>query len=543
MYLLPDEPHMITSRGTVFSAKNTPAMAPILKAAGWRLLASTDTWTTGDITKAAPLLAHCDDKSRAVIETWTKTRRDAVAASMAVDTTVNIPAPPGLAYRGYQAAGIMFMRQRKFSLNADAPRLGKTIQSLGLVNLHGKPARVLVICPANAKPGWTREADKWLVHKTTIGACEGDVNPGADFLVINYEILGRHLNSIGSRTWDYIFVDEAHFLGNEKSQRTQNVMSLDAMEHFVFLTGTPVYTRPIQLWPMLQKIDPQGLGASYWRYVKRYCAAGIGDDGRWHFDGSSNEAELQFRLRERLMIRREKSDVSAELPPARQTIYLPKTGLERLLKKERDAFSKNLGDLMEKLKGDMTPEQWKTLASFDGRNEDSNAVNMARKDLALAKVGMATKFVVDLLQTEQKVVVFTHHRAVTQALSSALTPYGVATVIGGISTSKREAERKRFQEDPSCRVFVGNITAAGSAIELSAADVAVFAEISWIPSEIDQAEERIWLPTKTVPMTIYRLVVESSVDAVMSDILEARQEAIGRMMTQKHLANIQLSSP
>lgn len=530
---------MITSKGTAFKAKSNPSYDEILKSLGWRFLNSLQQWTTTDITKVVPVIEHCDKSTAATVDAWLNARTAAVAASMAAGADIEVPAPQGLAYRNYQKAGIAFMRARKYSLNADAPRLGKTIQSLGLVNSYNRPARVLVICPANAKINWCREAKRWLVHQGTIGYCEGDENPDTDFLAINFQILGRHLNSIGSRQWDFIFVDEAHFLGNPKSQRTQQVMSLDAELHMVFLTGTPVYTRPIQLWPMLQRLDHQGLGSNFWRYVKRYCNAERDENGRWKYDSSSNEEELQFKLRERFMIRREKSDVSAELPTSRITVALPKTGLDRLLKKEKDLVSKNLGDLMDRLKGEMTDAEWTELAKFDGRDDlFTGPVASVRRDIALAKVPMVTEFVEELLLSERKVVVFTHHRDVTQALSAAFTPYGVATVIGGISSAKREAERIRFQEDPACRVFVGNITAAGSAIELSAADVIVFAELSWVPSEIDQAEERIWLPTKTVPLTIYRLVIEDSVESVIAAVLEARQESITRMMTAKHIQNI-----
>ena len=527
---------MITSMGSIFFGPNVEPLGSELKKAGWRFLGPRNAWTTADIQKAVPFISKADPKTKMFLEKWVVARQEAVAASVAATATLVIPSPEGLSYRGYQTAGVDFMRQRKYSLNADAPRLGKTIQSIGLVNLARAPAKVLVICPSNAKPGWCREANKWLVHKTTVGMCEGGTNPDTDFLVINYELLGRHLKTIGSRQWDYIFVDEAHFLGNPKSARTQNVMSLDADKHFVFLTGTPIYTRPLQLWAMLERLDPKGLGANWWRFVKRYCNAHIDEEtGRWDFNGYSNGAELQFRMRETFMVRREKSDVYSELPTSRETVLLPRAGLEKILKKEESLVSKNLSALFDKLKGEMSEDDWNVLGQFDGRNDIGGEVADVRREIAIAKCPMVVEFVEDLLQTEAKVVVFTHHRDVTKILSKAFTPYGVATVIGGMTSDKREEERRRFQEDPQCRVFVGNITSAGSAIELSAADVAVFAELSWVPSEIDQAEERIWLPTKTQPLTVYRLVIENGVEYMMSVVLEGRQEAISRIMLKEHL--------
>ncbi len=530
---------MITSKGTAFFASGSAQYSLELQRLGWRYLKTTDTWMATDITKVIPVITHCDPKTALVVEQWLTRRKDAVAASAAASAVIDVPSPTGFNYRGYQKAGIAFMRARKYSLNADAPRLGKTIQVLGLVNSYNRPLRVLVISPSNAKINWCNEAEKWLVHKTSIGYCEGSHCPDTDFMSINYEILGRHLNFIGSRHWDIVVADEAHVLGNPTSQRTKNVFSLDGRLHFVCLTGTPFLTRTIQLFPMLEKLDRQGLGANFWRFTKRYCGAHINDEGRWDHSGASNTEELQFRMRETVMVRREKYDVAAELPTARQTVLLPKTGLDRLIRKERSLVSQNLDHLMDRLKGEMTETDWVELSKFDSRNENGELFE-ARRDLALAKVPMVVEFIEDILKTERKVVVFAHHRDAVLALSGALKPYGVATIIGGLTATKREAERIRFQEDPDCRVIVGNITAMGSAIELSAADTTVFAELSWMPAEIDQAEERIWLPTKEIPLTIYRLVVEDSVEHTMAIIMEGRQDSMDRMRTLKYVPHLAL---
>ena len=94
---------------------------------------------------------------------------------------------------------------------------------------------------------------------------------------------------------------------------------------------------------------------------------------------------------------------------------------------------------------------------------------------------------------------------------------------------------RRFQADPECRVIVCNIRAGGTAISLAASDVVVFVELSWVPSEMDQAEERIWLPEKTTPMSVYRLVVENSLDSAMAHILDVRQESIERTLSKNYL--------
>lgn len=540
----------ITSKNTTFYAKPSAEISPQLKSAGWRYMPSQGSWMTSDIRKVLALVDLCDEDTANKVVKWQTRRAEAIASSVAIDTGLEIPAPPGLSYRGYQKAGIAFMKARHSTLNADVPRLGKTIQSLGLINTYDYPLRVLVICPANAKVHWTREADKWLMHKGTVGYIEGDKNPDTDFLVINYTILTRHLSKIQTQDWDVIVVDEAHFLGNPDSQRTQSVMALEAKLHFVFLTGTPIYTRPRQLFPMLAKMDSKGLGAKFFRYATRYCNGHMDEGGRWNFNGSSNEEELQFRLRKTVMLRREKSDVLTELPTQRQTITLPKTGLSTLIKREKSAFKQKYEDLFERLQQNLTEEDFECLKDFDSRQgedadwTDDDTVPLAtlRRELALAKVSMVIDFVEELLLSEHKVVVFAHHRDVVMTLASGLSNFSPVMVIGGMTTVKRQEAIDRFRDDPTCQVFVGNIMAAGSAISLAAADTAVFAELSWVPSEVDQAEERIWDPTKTRPVSIYRLVLEDSLEERIAYVMEARQAQIDRMMMAKYLVNDELPS-
>jgi SWI/SNF-related matrix-associated actin-dependent regulator 1 of chromatin subfamily A len=149
---------------------------------------------------------------------------------------------------------------------------------------------------------------------------------------------------------------------------------------------------------------------------------------------------------------------------------------------------------------------------------------------------MMIKFIEEQLETEPKVVVFCHHRAVAKALHDAFP--GCAFVIGGLPTTKREAERRRFQEDPECRVFVGNIESCCENMELSAADVVVFCELVWKTALLDQAEERVWLPGKTTPIQIFRLVVAGSASADMAALMELRQEAIERATVARRMAGV-----
>jgi SWI/SNF-related matrix-associated actin-dependent regulator 1 of chromatin subfamily A len=535
--------------GGIYLAHDAPDAA-VMQAAGWRWNKLRHAWFTSDQLKAMVLRQHAIGPAKERLEALAARRAAAIADSHAVDADIDIPAPEGLAYRPYQLAGIRFMLGRVSSLNADVPRLGKTIQSVGVMNATPDLKRALIVPPAGVKINWTREFNKWNTHAGLEAAfCEGKSNPKSPVLVCNYDILHHHRDYIAETDWDVAVFDEAHYLKNRKAYRTELCIGGNRNKPIIrakrrlFLTGTPIFTRPVDIFTLCEECDKTGLGKSWWNFVHRYCNAhntGFGLDT----SGASNLEELQFNMRSRFLIRREKKDIGKELPPNRQTIIFPKTGLAPLVKKEQNFVRKNLERFEQMLQARLEDEDVDHLLAeyghLDGvdRTEATGvltdydnafeALATIRQDLALAKLPMVGKFVEEMLWSEPKVVVFAHHRSVTGKLKEMFPD--AAMIIGGMSPTKRQEQIDRFQTDPSCRVFIGNIVAAGQGIPLSAADVVVFAEMSWVPSEMEQAEERVWDVMKENAVSSYWLVVEDSLDAQMAAILERRMKDIKKAL-------------
>lgn len=510
-----------------------------LKAHGWGKV--KDTYITGNFALVVPFLDACDEAAKKDVVEWVQKRQKAVAASVAADVDMDIPCPPGLAYRPYQKAGIAFMHKTRASLNGDVPRLGKTIMSLGVVNTHEKRLRVLVVCPAVAKINWCEEAAKWLVVPHAIGYAEGNDVPDVDFLVINYDILDRHKEYLQTIKWDIVVADEAHFLKNGRAKRTKAFFSIPAPTlHALFLTGTPMTRQPVDLWPMLQVLDPKDLGANFWRFAQAYC--GASDANGWDTTGSKNEEQLQRKMRTKFMIRRDKTDLGADFPDVVQVVRLPASGLTEKLADETDAISTDgaadriaavLRETDERLK-ERGPDLTR-LYLDNAADAYLSLTRGTREQLARRKAKMVVEFCKEQLSTEDKIVVFGHHRRAIDAIAEGLEDYNPVVIKGGLSTVERDGLIKAFKNYPEVRVAVVNMLAGGMAISLKEADVAVFAELG-ANGTIMQAKERIWDLTKESPVALFFLIVEKSDEEGSWQIYKTRQEVIDKITQFQHIS-------
>lgn len=203
-----------------------------------------------------------------------------------------------------------------------------------------------VICPASLKINWAREAARWLTRKLSVAVANGLDLPVTDVVIVNYDILKKHHTALITRQFDLAILDESHYIKNPKAQRTKLTTEIAAKaRRRLLLTGTPLVNRPVELWPLLQLLDPTRW-TSFFSYAKRYCSAHQVPIGRgrmaWDFTGASHLDELQTILRQTVMVRRLKKDVLTELPPkVRQVIELAPNGAEDFLQRERETEARH----------------------------------------------------------------------------------------------------------------------------------------------------------------------------------------------------------
>ena len=536
-------------------------------------------WWTPFKEKAARLSDHASPEAKPHLEE----HHEAIAASVATDADIDLPGPNDRDYYPYQRAGVAYAMNRPATLIADEMGLGKTIQGLGIMNTDPSIHLTLCVVPASLRFNWAKEAAAWLVrpHKVTVldsttpkyiqkalleehgahilrpAALTADYfDDGNDhLLILSYEaVKGKVEKLLSSTDWDLFLMDEAHLCKNPKAKRTQkllgfydrkNKVDVDGIIHRArrrcLLTGTPLLNKPVELHPLLAALDRKTWG-NFFRFAKRYCnahqerilvAGGHGETKAvWNFNGSSNLAELQERLRSTIMIRRLKKDVLTELPTkTRQVVSLPPNGCSDIIKRESAAYAKHealIAKLDSKLHLAELDDDKDAYAAAAADLEDALEVafeemSEVRHEVAVAKIPHVIEHVDAMLESGiKKIILFTWHRDVAAAFRDHWASNSVK-LIGGTSVGDAEEAKRRYIEDDDCNVFIGNIKAAGVGHTLVVGHHVVFAELDWVPGNVTQAEDRAHRPGQTMPVLIQHLVFEGSTDGRMVNTLIRKQ--------------------
>lgn len=573
----------------------------IFENAGWAYSRMLRRWVTEDLNKALLIHRYAVGAAKEHLDNVLMIRQETVAASWAEDTETEFPAPEGLSYMPFQKAGIEYALDGDRTLIADPPGLGKTIQAIGVHNVLACN-KVLIVCPASLKVNWSREWRKWDVHGRSVGIAvsiperykveEYDENteehvtvtktrtrhdwPDTDVVIINYDMLFSFDDHVKATEWDLMICDEAHLLktktavrtmcifgGQKKAQKkdgkvvvkAKTLTKVKAKSH-LFLTGTPILSKPAELWTLIRACDPKGLGKDWEYYAYRYCEGELGAFGL-DSSGASNLDELGRILRERFMVRRDKEAVLKELPPkTREVIVLPQDKLERVIRKERSRVETAMDSFESMLGLESTAGEFRYLEAIDDLSErlsellaeqESEEPNWnkavrsltppeqllftelseAREEVALGKVKLVVDHVKKLVECEEPVILFAHHKSVIDEIHKALTKAGirVGLITGGVDPVKRQPVVDDFQ-DGHIDVILGNIFAMGVGLTMTRGRFVVFAELDWTPALIEQAEDRAWRHGQKNAVMVQYLIVDGSIEAQLAQTILAKMGVI-----------------
>ena len=394
----------------------------------------------------------------------------------------------------HQQEAKLFLLSRRRAILADQPRVGKTLPTAAAA-LENLPA--LIVCPAIAKTVWesafARLAPKTSVHVIN-GKREAALPNSADITIINYDVLQYAQTDVDR--YKTLVLDECHRIKNPKAQRTKAAMlAMKKVDHVYALSGTPIPNRPIELWPLLH-----GLGiyrGGWYDFAGRYAKMWVAP---WGLDtsGASNLAELKDMMKPHVL-RRKKETIFKDYKEPQVSLItfdLPIDKQEQTF--DADALMANPNALM----------------AFEGLAE-------IMREAGMRKVKASSEFIDDLLQANEPVVVFAHHKDVVAELEKLLMVHKPVIVVGDTTRAKRDKAIADFQSGQT-KLIIGNIAAMSEGVDLSAADTIVFVECTWSTSALEQASSRVENINKSgIPPVIYILTIKASLDhTVLAKVLK-----------------------
>ena len=419
----------------------------------------------------------------------------------------------------HQKEAIQKLVENKKYVLADDMGLGKTTSTI-ISALEAKSKKTLIICPASLKINWQREIENY--SKKSVFIAEGkNFSTDHDFVIINYDIIKnfhdpkkKDDSQILRANFDLVVIDEAHYIKNSQAQRTKLINDIvKNVDRLWLLTGTPMTSRPIDYYNLLNLVDSP-VAKNWMAYVIRYCEGyqfKVGARKVWNVMGASNLEELRDRT-SNLVLRRLKEDV-LDLPDKIITpVYL------RLKSKKYEEVMGDYYNWYEK-----NPDESKSLTV------QFTKLTQVRQVIADEKISQTIELAENIIEQDKKVIIFCNF---TNSLEKIVEHFGKAAVRldGSMSKPDRQNSVDRFQTDPKVKVFVGNIKAAGVGITLTAAEAVIMNDLSFLPSDHSQAEDRAYRYGQKNNVLVYYPIFENTIEGIIYDILNKKKQVIATVM-------------
>ena len=419
----------------------------------------------------------------------------------------------------HQKESIQKLVENKKFILADDMGLGKTTSTI-IAALESGSKKVLIICPATLKINWKREIENY--SDKSIYISEGkNFNGESDFVIINYDIIKnfhttkkKEKSQILDSNFDLVIVDEAHYIKNATAQRTKLINDLvKKVDRLWLLTGTPMTSRPMDYFNLLSLVDSP-VAKNWVAYAIRYCQGyqfNAGGRKIWNVTGASNLEELRDRTAG-LTLRRLKENV-LNLPDKIITpVYL------RLKSKMYEAIMGEYYDWYDK-----NPEESKSLTV------QFTKLTKIRQVIADEKITQTIELAENIIEQGKKVIIFCNF---TDSLEKITEHFGkIAVKLNGtMSKTEKQYSVDQFQENDKIKVFVGNIKAAGVGITLTAAEAVIFNDLSFLPSDHAQAEDRSYRYGQKNNVLVYYPIFENTIEGIIYDILNNKKQVIATVM-------------
>ena len=445
---------------------------------------------------------------------------------------------PSKQFRGklldFQREGLDFLlKSSGNALLADEMGLGKTVQTLAYLSKEKNAFPALIIAPLVTLTNWQKEIERFLKKKGKNGKIVEKKSPSCfmirqgrqsdiaeyDFYIINYELLHKRLPDLLKLNIRSVICDEVQHLRSKTTQKYSAVKKLaakDGVKYRVGLSGTPIYNRGSEIWPIVDILKP-GLLGSFKEFCEYFCY--VNEKGKAIVLENKRDS-LRNQLTKHVMLRRKKSDVLKELKD--------KVRCPEVVASDEKFYKAELDKIWSKLE----EEQKYAQTAFDKSASYHRAIESERQAAGIAKLPHVINFVNDIMEIEESVVVFCHHRAIHDLLHQSLSKYNPSSIIGGQTDKLRENEITRFQKG-NTKLMIAGLRAGNVGINLNNASYVIFAELDWSPAIHRQAEDRLHRIGQKNTVFAYYLVGNGTLDEHVADILVDKSYEIDTILDAK----------
>ncbi len=444
--------------------------------------------------------------------------------------------------RPYQKDGFNFLchlaKLKLGGILADDMGLGKTLQTLTWLSWlkanrrkNAKPKPALVICPASVLHNWRRESEKFTPDMKVLVLESGQARhnlrkfiPEHDIVVTNYSILRRDLDDLAKFAFRAVVLDEAQFIKNPGAQVTKSVKQLKA-DHKLALTGTPIENRMLDLWSIVDFIQPNYLGNQE-HFGQTYDLKVAEKE-----EGAARIArrKLSAKLRP-LLLRRIKKQVAkdlpdrveqrldCELPEEQRKLYLAE------LKRSREQVMKAV-----KQKG-IAKSKMHVLAALTRLRQICCHPGLVGSDTGSGKMDTLFELVEPLLEEGHKVLIFSQFVRMLQILEKQCEDREIPTFLLTGETKNRQEIVNQFQEDESPSVFLLSLRAAGTGLNLTSASYVVIYDPWWNPAVEAQAIDRTHRIGQTATVNAYKMISPGTVEEKIWDLQQQKAKTVSDVL-------------
>jgi SNF2 family DNA or RNA helicase len=447
-------------------------------------------------------------------------------------------ANPGKQFKGnllnFQREGLDFLlKSAGNALLADEMGLGKTVETLSYLASEQNAFPALIVAPLVTLQNWQREIEKFLMRKSRNGRLVENQSPTStiirigksedigkyDFYIINYELLFKRYKDLAKLGLKTIVCDEVQNLRSKTTQKyhaIKNLATLESVKYRIGLSGTPIYNRGSEIWPIVDILRP-GLLGSFREFCEYFCY--INEKGKAIVLENKRES-LRHMLQKHVMLRRKKTDVLSELKE--------KIRYKEIIDSDINYYNKELERIWKKLEDERKEAQ----TAFDASTAYQRAIQSERQAAGAAKLPHVINFVKNIMEIEESVVVFCHHKSIHSLLHQSLSEFKPASIIGGQSDKQRQESIDSFQNGQT-KLMIAGLRAGNVGINLTRAKYVIFAELDWSPAIHLQAEDRLHRIGQKNTVFAYYLIGNGTLDEHVARVLVDKSYEIDSIMDNK----------